>query len=126
MKHLLIAAVLLASASSAHAEPLTIELTTCDTEDAMVEYTTRTLTKEPYQDVLADMNKDGEVCRLAMTMFEPLEPRQSFDRNGITYEIVAVHTIAKLSQTGGNVAIVEPFEGNRFAMRYFKSKAKDA
>lgn len=116
-------ALLALGASTAHSEPITVELTSCDTKEQMIAYTTETwLNKRHYKEVLAEMNKDGEVCNLSIVGFEPVEITEAFTHDGIRYEIVEITTLYRMVPLGGGVSEIQPYQGTRYAMRYFKEQ----
>ena len=82
------------------------ELTSCTTAKAIATYVAETRFKSrDNSEVFPEINKDGEVCRLAITQFTLGAILDKTDYKGITYEIVEINTDT----------------GLRYAMRYYPS-----
>lgn len=120
MKYTLAVLAVALCASTAHAAPIVAELALSDTAEHAESYMRNTRIKgTPWK--ATDEVVNGH-CGIYKAMFEPGAVLKSFDYEGVTYEVVEVQTIAKVSQG----VIAEPWQVKMYATRFYKSTAKGA
>ena len=104
------------------AEPITYEVASCDTKEAMTEYTKRVFVGEQtWQDALKEVNKSSVVCRVAKTTFKVLEMEEAFSLNGVTYTLVKIQTMLIYVPVAPGISSVELFEGTRYVMVFART-----
>lgn len=100
---------------------VTLDAMSCTSAEAIIEYTKNVaVLGVPWKTALAQMN--GQ-CERHVTNFDWFDPVHSFEVNGTKFEVLPVKVHAKFVPIAPGINAVEPWDGDRFVMRF--SKAQD-